>query len=134
MLIVSSTQSTYITLTLTEMAQNQLNPYYTFQINRKGSNDVVYFTNDDLSTSPYYNKYLITPSVNGNIGLTQGIIPLIPGEYSYICYETSEQYDINLSSVVGVVEKGIMTVQGEALNIPDFILNNNQTIPVYQPN
>ena len=59
MLIVSSTQSTYITVTLTEMAQNQVNPYFTFKINRKGSNDVVYFTNDDLSTSSYYNKYLI---------------------------------------------------------------------------
>jgi hypothetical protein len=134
MLIVSPTQSSLITVTLYELASNQVNPYFTFELIKKGSHDKIYFTNDDLSTSPWYwNQYMITPST-GTPGLTQGIIPLMEGEYVYNVYETSAQYDITLSTLVGKVETGIMIVGTVVNTIPAFTTNDNAVIPVFKRN
>jgi len=135
MLIISATGSTNVYVTLYENCQNIYNPYFTWVINRKGSNDTVYFTNDDLSYAPYYwNEFQITPATNSNYGLTQGIIPLIPGEYVYNIWETTDQYDLNLTTGVGIVETGILIYDGIPSVTPDFTLNNNQVIPVFKPN
>ena len=134
MLIVSPTQSSLITVTLYELASNQVNPYFTFEIIRKGSHDKVYFTNDDLSTSPwYFNQFEITPATS-SVGLTSGVVPLIEGEYVYNVYETSAQYDISLSTLVGKVETGILTVSSTYSTIPSFTANNNTVIPVFKKN
>lgn len=134
MLIVSPTQSSLITVTLYELASNQVNPYFTFEIIRKGSHDKLYFTNDDLSTSPwYFNQFEITPATS-SVGLTSGVVPLIEGEYVYNVYETSAQYDISLSTLVGKVETGIMVVGSNVNNIPVYTQNDNTVIPVFKRN
>lgn len=132
MLIVSATGSSNITTTLYEMAKNKVNPYFVFELVRKGSNDEIIFTNDDISTAPWYwNEFVITIATN-SIGLTQGIIPLEEGEYVYTAYEMINQYDLNISNAVGIVETGLL-VCGLDFSAPVKV-NTPHTIPVFRPN
>jgi hypothetical protein len=135
MLIINNSGPSNIVVTLYELCKNLVNPYFTFQLNRKGSQDVIYFTNNDTSTSPgYWNQFEIIPATSSIYGLTQGIIPLISGEYIYTVWETTNQYDLNLSTVVGMVESGILIYLGSSSIIPDFTQNNSTTIPVFRRN
>lgn len=133
MLIVNNQGTSNLYVTLYEKCQNVFNPYFTWELIRKGSNDQIYWCNNDLSFAPYYwNQFQITIAT-ASLGLTSGIISLIPGEYTYNIYETSEQYDLSLSTSIGIVETGILIYNGTSSVIPNFIINNNQSIPVYQP-
>lgn len=132
MLIVSATGSSNITTTLYEKCSNKVNPYFLFELVRKGSNDEIIFTNDDISTSPWYwNEFVITIATN-SIGLTQGIIPLEEGEYKYTAYEMSNQYDLNINNAVGIIEVGLM-VCGLVFSAPVSV-NILTAIPVFRPN
>jgi hypothetical protein len=132
MLIVSATGSTNITTTLYENCSNKVNPYFLFELVRKGSNDEIIFTNDDISTAPWYwNEFVITIATT-SIGLTQGIIPLKEGEYKYTAYEMANQYDLNISNAVGIVETGLL-VCGLDFSAPVSV-NTPYTIPVFRPN
>jgi len=134
MLIVSSTGTSIVTATLYEMAQNKVNPYFTWSLFGKGTNNTIIFTGDDISTSPYYwNKYAITIAT-ASVGLTSGIIPLTEGEYEYTVYEMNNEYDLNISNAVGIVETGIL-VCGLSYSVAHSTIASNaiQAIPVFNP-
>ena len=132
MLIVSATGSSNITTTLYEMAKNKVNPYFVFELVRKGSNDEIIFTNDDISTAPwYYNEFVITIATD-YIDLIHGVIPLEEGEYKYTAYEMSSQYDLNINNAVGIVETGLL-VCGLDFSAPVRVITPT-TIPVFRPN
>jgi len=134
MLIVNNSGTSNVVVTLYEKCSNLVNPYFTWEIVRKGSNDVVYFTNEDISTSKYYwNEFQITPATS-SYGLTQGLIPLIPGEYIYNIWETTNQYDLSLSTAIGIVETGILICGTNVNTIPVYTQNDNNTIPVFKRN
>jgi len=132
MLIINNSGTTNIVTTLYEKCSNQVNPYFLWSLTRKGSNDNILFTNNDISSSPwYFNQFEITIATN-SVGLTSGIIPLFEGEWIYNVYETSTQYDLNINNVVGLVETGLMTVGTTYSTIPSFTTNDNTVIPVFR--
>jgi hypothetical protein len=134
MLQVNSTGTTNITVTAYEMASNKVNPYFTFQLQRKGSNDEIIFTADDVSWAPYYwNSYNITVAT-ASLGLTSGLIPLTEGEWNYSIYEMPFAYDLNLDDSIGVVETGILVCGLNFVTTPAPVADNAITpIPVFRP-
>lgn len=134
MLNIGSTGSTNWTVTLYEYCQNQVNPYFTWNINRKGSNDSITFTSDDVSTAPYYwNSFNITVATS-SVGLTSGVIPIFEGEWLYYVHEMQNQYDLDIDNSIGMVEQGII-VCGLTFSDPSTIPGpSSSSIPVFRPN
>lgn len=130
MLHIGSTGSTNWVVTLYENCKNLVNPYFTWNIVRKGSFDSIIFTSTDISTSPWYwNEFNITVATS-SIGLTNGVIPIKEGEWIYEIHEMENQYDLNINNSVGIVETGII-VCGLTFSQPEIILRpSNLSIPV----
>ena len=126
MLIIQNKGTTQVVVTLSDMAQNKINPYFTWEIVRKGSNDEIIFYADDTSTSPYWNRFNITVATASS-GLTAGVIPIIEGEWIYNIYEMRNRYDLNIARSIGIVETGLMVV-GLTYSTPSVV--TTQVIPV----
>ena len=114
MIIVDSlTGTSSVTVSgLYSVSSNKVDPFFTWKIFRKGTNQTFNWCADDTSWAPWYwNQFQISiPGSTQSIGLTSGIIPLTPGEWIYEIFETMEQYDLTLSTVVGKVQTGLMVV------------------------
>jgi hypothetical protein len=119
-----------ITLTLYEKSV-QTQPYYTFQLIRKGSFDEVVFYQDDTSFAPWYwnefSVYLGTFS-----GLTQGQIVASFGEYTYNVYEMTTPYNLSYTQSVGLVETGILIITGTYTPDTEYSGNDDATIVYYR--
>lgn len=115
MLYVSFTGSTAVTVTLGNNTQNQVNPYYTWQLLDKDSNNEYILYMDDFSTAPYYYN-----SFTFSGGLTAG-------QYTYNIYEMGTASDFNLANAVGKVENGILNVIGTYSIIQSYTESNNTT-------
>lgn len=119
-----------ITVTLYEYCQNIVNPYFTFELYRKGTFDNIVFTQLDHSSAPwYYNSF--TVSVATQSGLTQGIIDIQPGEYIYNIYEMSQPYILATTSAVGLVETGLLILNPTFSAIASYTQSDNDTIKSY---
>jgi hypothetical protein len=131
MLIISASGSTTITTTFQQQAVNKVNPFFTWELTQKGTNQSIIFTADDISTSPnYWNQYVITVAATVGspaIGLTSGVIPLQQGEYHYSAWEMTNQYDLNISDAIGKVDDGIMVV-GLTFSIATSTMSDNSII------
>lgn len=134
MLIVSSTGQSTVTATLVSKAQNRVNPYFTWTLFHKASSQSITFSCPDISTSPnYWNQFVLTVAT-ASVGLTNGIIPLIPGEYIYNIYEMVNYGDLNISDAVGNVENGILVCGLSFSTTPAPMADNNIVqVPVYRP-
>lgn len=131
MLIVGATGSSDLVVTLYEYTSNKVNPYFTWNIYRKGSNDTITFTADDVSVAPwYFNEFIITVATD-TIGLTSGVIPIVEGEWEYTVYEMVNQYDLNINNAIGVCETGLL-VCGLVYSKPVSVTTPD-VIPVFRP-
>jgi hypothetical protein len=119
-----------VILRLTKVA-TILNPYYTFELIEQQSKDVIIFTSDNLSPIPLiYDEFLLT-SVTGSQGLTQGIINVEKGVYTYNIYETPFQYNLNLGSA-SFLRSGELLVGGtNDFTYSIFTQSDNSTTPVF---
>lgn len=126
MIYLSYTGSSVATVTLYEKCQNQINPYFTWKFIDKDSNDEYIFTADDFSTAPYYwNSFTIsiaTPSAP-----TAGVIYITGGQYKYEVYEMANQYDLNLSNAIGLVENGLVTINITYSEIQSYTASSSTT-------
>jgi len=119
-----------ITLTLYEKSV-QIQPYYTFQIIRKGSFDEVIFYQDDISYAPWYwNQFNI--SLGTVSGLTQGQIVASFGEYTYNVYEMPTPYNLGYTQSIGLVETGILIITGTYTSDTEYSGNDDSTIIYYK--
>jgi hypothetical protein len=119
-----------VTVTLYEKSSS-VQPFYTWELERKGTFDSVVFYQNDSSYAPYYwNAFTI--SVATYSGLTSGIIQVNSGEWTYTVYEMSNPYDLNLNNAIGVVETGICIVNGTYSNIQNYNGTINDTIVYYK--
>jgi len=119
-----------ITLTLYEKSV-QTQPYYTFQLIRKGSFDEVIFYQDDTSYAPWYwNEFSI--SLGTVSGLTQGQIVASFGEYTYNVYEMTTPYNLSYTQSVGLVETGILIITGTFTPDTEYNGNDDSTIVYYR--
>lgn len=116
MIYLSTTQSNLATVTLYENSVNKLNPYFTWCIVKAGSNKETIFYQDDSSPAPYYYNSF-TLSIGTQSGLTAGCLKygtdIEVGQYSYKVYEMVNRYDLDISNAVGLVETGMLIVEGE---------------------
>lgn len=119
-----------ITLTLYEKS-NSLQPYYTFQLIRKGSFDEVVFYQDDSSYAPWYWSSF-TISVGTISGLTQGQIVANFGEYTYNVYEMTSPYNLSYTQSIGLVETGICIVTGTSTDNTEYTGNDDSQIIYYK--
>lgn len=119
-----------IILRLTKVA-TILNPYYTFELINQQSNNVVVFSSDNLSPIPLiYDEFLWT-SVTGSQGLTQGVINVEKGVYTYNVYETQFQYNLNLGSA-SFLRSGELVIDGpNDFTYSIFTQSDNSTTSVF---
>lgn len=119
------------TITVTPYEKsNQIQPYYTWQIIRKGTFEEVIFYQDDSSYSPWYFS-TFTVSVGTVSGLTQGKIVANPGEWTYNIWEMQQPYNLSITQSVGLVETGILIISGTYTGDNEYIDNNDSEIKYY---
>lgn len=119
-----------ICLTLGDQA-TLVQPYYTFQLTRKGSYEDIIFYQDDGSPIPYYwNTFTI--SVGTVSGLTSGMIVANGGEWTYNVYQMSEPYNLNLASASSLLQTGICIISSTFAPISGYTGSNSDTIKYYQ--
>lgn len=124
MLYIDGVGTTQVTVTLYEKATIN-NPYFTWWVQRKGSLDTIIFTQDDISLAPYYfNQFNITIA-SQSVGLTQGVVPLTPGEWKYTIYQQDTPYVLATSSVI--LEQGLIIVDG-TFSTPTYYNNDNPSV------
>lgn len=119
-----------VILRLTKVA-TILNPYYTFELINQQSKDVIVFTSDNLSPIPLIYDEFEWISVTGSQGLTQGVINVEKGFYTYNVYETQYQYNLNLGSA-SFLRSGELVVSGSNdFTYSVFTYSNNSTTSVF---
>lgn len=132
MLNIQYTGTSSVFIYLYDNCNNQINPYFTWQIVRSGSLDNIIFTADDISPHPnIYSQFIITVGVGD---LTQGVIPVQSGQYKYTVYEMVAPYDLNLNNNVGVVAVGTFNVlQNPIVSNPVFTGGQQPLYPTINP-
>lgn len=132
MIKLGPTGSTPAIVTLYDKSINLVNPYFTWNVVRKGTLDSYTFYQDDTSPAPYYyNKFDITIGTNSS-GLTSGIVPLYPGEWIYNIYEMQNPYDLDLNNAIKLIENGLITIEGTFSAIPTYNGVDSNSIIVYR--
>jgi len=97
-------------LRLTKVA-TILNPYFTFELIDQQTRDTIIFTADNISPIPLiYDEFILT-STTQSAGLTQGVLNVVKGVYTYNIYETQYQYNLNLGSA-SFLRTGELIVDG----------------------
>lgn len=116
----------------TTLADNTtlINPYYTWEITRKGSFESIYFSNTDVSPIPYYYS-TFTVSVGNISNAAFGEINVNEGEYTYNVYQTTIPNNITVSSSDMIVQTGIMIISTTHSVITSYTASDNNTIIYY---
>ena len=118
-----------ITTTLSEKS-TLANPYYTWEIIRKGSFESIFFYNDDNSPNPeYYNTFTFSLGTFSNP--QYGYLDANEGEYTYNVYQKSSPNSITISSSDALVETGIMIITTTYSIINSYTASDNNTIIYY---
>lgn len=85
------------------------------------------------SYSNYYDAF--TVSIGSPAGLTglSATIDAPAGQYDYSVYQTTSQYDLGLTSSLGIVETGILQIEGTYSEYTQqvFTASNADTIAVF---
>jgi len=117
-------------LRLTKVA-TLIDPYYTFEFINQQSKDTIIFTADNISPIPLiYDEFIITSSTN-SVGLTQGIINVEKGVYTYNVYETQFQYNLDLGSA-SFLRSGECVISGDNdFSYSTFTQSDNNTTSVF---
>ena len=127
---LSSTQSNAVIVTLYEKCNNIVNPYFTWKLNQRSSNQEYFLTANDFSQdSEYYNMF--TFSV-GPGSATAGYFNGGPGEYHYYVYEKSLPYQLTVSDSDNLVEQGMLYVIGTSSTINSFTQSDNETVSYFR--
>lgn len=126
MIYISPTYSRAVYLKLKDKCISTT-PYFLFEFINDSTNDYVYSTADDFSTSPYWSGFTFS-IVSGTAGLTQGQVNLKVGEHKYNVYEMSIQYSLNVNLAVKLVDTGICLVG----NTYSSVLSSTQSISEYR--
>lgn len=110
---------------------SQIQPYYTWQLIRKGSFDEVVFYQNDSSYAPWYwNEFVV--SVGTISGPTQGQIVISSGEYTYNVWEMATSSSLSYTQSIGLVETGILIVTATFTSNSEYIGNDDTEIIYYK--
>lgn len=131
MIYLSTTQSSLVTTTTIQNRISLANNFYTWKINNRNSFEEYTFCPLVSTQSGYYNQF--TFSIGTPIVVTGSTITLDLeiGEFHYEIYQTTTQYDLTLSTSLGIVENGILIVPGIGSTYSIFTASNIDTINVF---
>jgi len=130
-MIYLNTGTNSVVVTLYEKS-TQTQPYYTWQIIRKGSFDEVVFYQDDSSYAPFYwSEFQITLSPSYS-SLTAGIIQANSGEYTYNIWEMNQPYDLGYTQSNNLVETGILIINATYTPEAEYTGTDDNTIVYYK--
>jgi hypothetical protein len=122
-----------VILRLTKVA-TLIDPYYTFEIINQQSRDTIIFTADNISPIPLIYDEFILSSTTQSPGLTQGILNVEKGVYTYNIYETQYQYNLDLGSA-SFLRSGELVVDGSNdFTYSSFTQSDNNTTSVFDIN
>jgi hypothetical protein len=128
MLYLNSSGDTKVIVTLYENSSNVVNPYFTWRLINKDSNDVIIFTSQDHSIAPwYYNSFTISVATYSSPTASIITIPNGTGQYKYEIYEMANQYDLNLDNAIGLVENGLVTINVTFSSIQSYTASSSTT-------
>lgn len=118
-----------------EKSPNLLTSYYTFVITNRDSFISYTFSAENwgASYSNYYDAFTVSVGTPQSLTGSAVMINVPEGQYDYTAYQTSAQYDLGLTSSLGVVETGILQVLGTNSNYTQsvFTQSNTDTIVVF---
>jgi hypothetical protein len=60
------------------------------------------------------------------------VVTFRQGEYHYYIHQTANQYDLGLTSSLGIIENGILISLGTSSNLTFFTESNDDTIRVFR--
>jgi hypothetical protein len=130
MIYLTNGTTSVVTITPYEKT-NQVQPYYTWQIIRKGTFEEVVFFQTDSSYAPWYWSSF-TISVGTISGLTQGQIVANPGEWTYNIWEMTTPYNLSYTQSIGLVESGILIISGTSTADTEYSGNDDAQIVYYK--
>ena len=130
MLYISSTQSSVIVVTLSELTSNLVSPNWTWKLINSHTNKITYFCQDNSSTSCYYQSFTVSVSATTS-GATQGVLDVEPGQYVYEVYETTLPYQLILTGDEPLIETGILNVSGTESNLTQYTSETPGYIKTY---
>jgi hypothetical protein len=141
MILLNHNLSNDVILTLQENSQlwqvSGITPYYLFSFSSETTNKIVNFAPDDIaafSAKSRYNEFTIIES-GGTQTLTGScVVNLNPSDWwTYVCYEQTNQYNLNPLNTFGIVETGKVLISGITTQQEqyDFYTGNTLTFSTY---
>lgn len=124
MIFLNDNTTNYVVLTLLEnslLYQNSgVTPYYLFEFISPASNENIFFTANNLSTSQQqlrFDSFNITLTGSNYVNLTASTIYMRPGMWwDYNIYEQTQQYNLNPANTVSIVETGKVMFSSSTLS------------------
>lgn len=129
MLYLSATQSQALNVTLRDVYT--IYTYYTWKIRNSMTNEETIFTQDNSSSSPYYQTF--TLSVSSPQGLTSGVVDVDPGQYQYFIYGSLSPYNLDVTGLEEI-ETGILNILGPITELTEYEGNATYSISAYTRN
>lgn len=121
--------------TLKEKSPNLLTSNYTWVISNRDSFDFYTFSCDNwgASYSNYYDGFTVSVGLPQSLTGSVAVINAPEGQYEYSVYQTTSKYDLGLTSSLGVVETGILIIEGTYSEYTQsvFTASNTDTILVF---
>lgn len=135
MIYLSTTQSSEVVATLKEKSPNLLTSNYTWVITNRDTFNSYTFSaqNWGASYSNYYDAFTVSVGLPQSLTGSNVKINAPEGQYDYMVYQTTNLYDLSLTTSLGVVETGILQILGTNSDYTQsvFTASNNDTIIVF---
>ncbi len=117
--------------TLKEKSFNLLTNNYTWKLYNKDSHQEYIFSVEDHTTSDYYDAFTISVGTPSAATGSTVRINAPAGTYDYSIYQTTNPYDLNINNSLGLVEVGILTINGTYSAQISFTQSDYDTIKVF---
>ncbi len=135
MIYLSTTQSRTIVATLKEKSPNLVSSNYTWVLLNRDSFISYTFSCDDYSAliSNYYDAFTVSVGSPSSLTGSTATINAPAGQYDYTVYQTTSKYDLGLTSSLGIVETGILQIEGTYSEYTQqvYTASNADTIAVF---
>ena len=134
MMLLNKNSSNKVILTLNENVTLSSPFYFLFEIINTDTFEALFFTAEDVSSnSCRYNEFVITLT-NGVTDNTIGLIDLEQnGFYKYNIYQQSSQFNLDKDLTEGLLETGIVYVEGEVKPVKtSYNDNENNNFIAYE--
>lgn len=132
MIYVSTTQSSTLITTTPQNRLSLATNNFTWKITNRDSFVEYTFAPENYSNSLYYASFTLSVGTPTSSTGSNVVLNLDAGEYHYSIYQTTNPYDLTLTSSLGLVEVGILIVDGTSSTPQQFTASNQDTVRVFK--